>query len=28
LLDTQPDNEQTRHVSNVYANLVRMWSTF
>ncbi len=28
LLDTQPDNEQTRHVSNVYSNLVRMWSTF
>ena len=28
LLNTQPDNEQTRHVSNVYSNLVRMWSVF
>jgi len=28
LLDTQPENEQTRHVSNVYSNLVRMWSEF
>ncbi|HHL19285.1 MAG TPA: Fe2+-dependent dioxygenase [Thiothrix sp.] len=28
LLNTQPNNEQTRHVSNVYSNLVRMWSVF
>lgn len=28
LLDTAAGAEQTRHVSNVYANLVRMWSDF
>ena len=26
LLDKQPDADETRHISNVYSNLVRMWS--
>jgi len=26
LLSSQPDNPETIHVSNVYSNLVRMWS--
>lgn len=26
LLDSQPDTDETLHVSNVYSNLVRMWS--
>lgn len=28
LLETQPEDEHTRHISNVYSNLVRMWSEF
>ena len=28
LLESQPEDEQTRHISNVYSNLVRMWSEF
>ncbi len=26
LLEKQPENDETRHVSHVYSNLVRMWS--
>lgn len=26
LLEKQPDEEETRHISNVYSNLMRMWS--